>query len=149
MNIFNYDAISPIDGRYRKTCEPLAAYFSEASLMRYRVKVEVCYLVALCKIPLPQLRHISESTISKLNAFAANPASTDIKAIKDIELVTNHDVKAVEYYIKQFFEADLAQGGEFVHFGLTSQDINNTAIPLSLKDAMENVMMPALKSIRT
>jgi len=148
MNISTHDAISPIDGRYRKTCEPLAAYFSEASLMRYRVKVEIAYLIALCKIPLPQLSYVSEKTINNLKVFANDNSSIDIKAIKDIEAVTNHDVKAVEYYIKQIFEAELGHGSEFIHFGLTSQDINNTAIPLSLKDAVQDVMIPAITEIR-
>jgi adenylosuccinate lyase len=148
MNISSYDAISPIDGRYRKACEPLAAYFSEASLMRYRVKVEIAYLVALCRIPLPQLNHISENIIKKLLAFAEDDNKIDVKAIKDIEAVTNHDVKAVEYYIKQIFESDLGHGSELIHFGLTSQDINNTAVPLLLEDALTNVMLPAFMNIK-
>jgi len=148
MNISTYNAISPVDGRYHKATEPLAAYFSEAALMRYRVKVEIAYLDALYRLPLPQLSHLSEATLHKLRSFANDGNAVDIKAIKDIESVTNHDVKAVEYYIKQIFESDLGSGSEFIHFGLTSQDINNTAIPLSLKDAVREVMIPAIAEIR-
>lgn len=148
MNISTYDAISPIDGRYRKSCEQLAPFFSEASLIRYRVKVEAAYYLALCEIPLPQLSNVSAKAITDLKKLVLDPSSVDVKAIKDIESVTNHDVKAVEYYIKQTYEAVLGGGSEFVHFGLTSQDINNTAIPLSIKDAMEQVMVPAVAGIR-
>jgi len=149
MNISTYDAISPVDGRYRKSCEPLAAYFSESSLIRYRVKVEAAYFIALCRIPLPQLKNISTYSIQKLEKLIQDLSVVDIKAIKDIESVTNHDVKAVEYYIKQNYEEALGDGSEFVHFGLTSQDINNTAIPLSVKDAMEEVMLPAINELRS
>ncbi len=149
MNISTFDAISPVDGRYRKNCEPLASYFSESSLIRYRVKVEAAYFLALCKIPLPQLKNISKDSTIELERLIQDLSVVDIKAIKDIESVTNHDVKAVEYYIKQNYAAALGDGSEFVHFGLTSQDINNTAIPLSVKEAMENVMLPALNEFRS
>ncbi len=149
MNISTFDAISPVDGRYRKSSEPLASYFSESSLIRYRVKVEAAYFLALCRIPLPQLKNIPNDSIQQLEKLIQDLSIVDIKAIKDIEAVTNHDVKAVEYYIKQNYEAALGDGSEFVHFGLTSQDINNTAIPLSVKEAMEEVMLPALIELRT
>ena len=148
MDIALFDAISPVDGRYRKTTAPLAAYFSEASLIRYRVRVEAAYFVALCRIPLPQLKEVPAATVTLLKDLASNADGVDVKAIKDIESVTNHDVKAVEYYIKQVYEQPLGKAAEFIHFGLTSQDINNTAIPWSVKDAMEEVMMPALVELR-
>jgi len=148
MDIALFDAISPVDGRYRKTTAPLAGYFSEASLIRYRIRVEAAYFVALCRIPLPQLKDVSPATVRLLENLAANADGVDIKAIKDIEAVTNHDVKAVEYYIKQVYEQQLGTGSEFIHFGLTSQDINNTAIPWSVKDAVEEVMLPALTELR-
>jgi len=148
MDIALFDAISPVDGRYRKTTAPLAGYFSEASLIRYRIRVEAAYFVALCRIPLPQLKDVSPATVSLLDNLAANADGVDIKAIKDIEAVTNHDVKAVEYYIKQVYEQQLGTGSEFIHFGLTSQDINNTAIPWSVKDAVDEVMLPALTELR-
>lgn len=149
MNISTFDAISPVDGRYRKSCDPLAAYFSESSLIRYRVQVEAAYFLALCRIPLPQLQTIPMDSIQQLEKLIQDLSVVDIKAVKDIESVTNHDVKAVEYYIKQNYEAALGIGSEFVHFGLTSQDINNTAIPLSVKEAMEEVMLPAIHELRT
>ncbi len=148
MNLSTQDAISPIDGRYRKTCEPLAAYFSEASLIRYRVMVEADYFLALCKIPLPQLKNVSPKAIEALERLVSDLSVVDIKAIKDIETVTNHDVKAVEYYIKQKYAEVLGKESEFIHFGLTSQDINNTAIPLSIKEAMQQVMIPSLTELR-
>ncbi len=148
MDIALFDAISPVDGRYRKTTAPLAGYFSEASLIRYRIRVEAAYFVALCRIPLPQLKDVSPATVRLLENLAVNADGVDIKAIKDIEAVTNHDVKAVEYYIKQVYEQQLGTGSEFIHFGLTSQDINNTAIPWSVKDAVEEVMLPALTELR-
>lgn len=147
MELNQLDAVSPVDGRYRKATEPLAAFFSEAALMRYRVKVEAAYFSALCRIPLPQLRNVPVKAIESFEIIASNPESVDIRAIKDIEAITNHDVKAVEYYLKQAYAELLGDAGEFVHFGLTSQDINNTAIPLSVKDAMEQVMMPAFQTL--
>jgi len=148
MNISTFDAISPVDGRYRKSCEILAPYFSEASLIRYRLKVEAAYFVALCHIPLPQLKDVSKNTLDAFEKLASDPGIADIKVIKDIEAVTNHDVKAVEYYIKQTYDSQLGNASEFIHFGLTSQDINNTAIPLSIKDAMHEVMLPAIMELR-
>jgi adenylosuccinate lyase len=148
MNISTFDAISPVDGRYRKSCETLAPYFSEASLIRYRLKVEAAYFIALCHIPLPQLKNVSSQALDALKLLAGDQQGADIKAIKDIEAVTNHDVKAVEYYIKQTYEGVLGHASEFVHFGLTSQDINNTAIPLSVKNAMQEVMIPAIEELR-
>ncbi|MBL0342332.1 MAG: adenylosuccinate lyase [Bacteroidetes bacterium] len=148
MNLSTLDAISPVDGRYRKNCEPLAAYFSEASLIRYRVKIEAAYFLALCKIPLPQLKNVSTEAIKALEQLVKDPSTIDIKTIKDIEAVTNHDVKAVEYYLKQTYEVLLGHCSEFIHFGLTSQDINNTAIPLSIKDAMEKIMLPEITAAR-
>jgi adenylosuccinate lyase len=147
MELNQLDAISPIDGRYRRATEPLAAFFSEAALMRYRVKVEAAYFSALCKIPLPQLRAVPAKALEAFQVLASRPEAVDIRAIKDIESITNHDVKAVEYYLKQAYADLLGDAAEFVHFGLTSQDINNTAIPLSIRDAMEQVMMPALQSL--
>jgi adenylosuccinate lyase len=148
MDIAVFDAISPVDGRYRKTCAPLANYFSEASLIRYRVRVEAAYFVALCRLPLPQLKNVPKSAITVLDALAKDAGKVDVKAIKDIEAVTNHDVKAVEYYIKQVYEQELGSGSEFIHFGLTSQDINNTAIPWSVKDAFEEVILPEITELR-
>ncbi len=148
MTISTFDAISPVDGRYRKSTEVLAPYFSEASLIRYRIKVEAAYFLALCKLPLPQLKNVPLQTIKELQELAEDQQHVDIKTIKDIEAVTNHDVKAVEYYIKQKYEANLGAASEFIHFGLTSQDINNTAIPLSVKAAMEEVMLPSLNELR-
>jgi len=113
------------------------------------VKIEALYFLALCKLPLPQLKNVPSKTIDALHKLATNTNEIDVKAVKDIEAVTNHDVKAVEYYIKQSLESHLADTSEFIHFGLTSQDINNTAIPLSVKDAMEEVMLPAIKELRS
>jgi len=148
MDIRTFDAISPVDGRYHKSTQELGAYFSEAALIRYRIKVEAAYFVALCKIPLPQLKSVHADAIKAMQRLAGDASGVDIKAIKDIEAVTNHDVKAVEYFIKQVYESELGKASEFIHFGLTSQDINNTAIPLSVKDAMLNVMMPAISGLR-
>lgn len=149
MNLSTFDAISPVDGRYRKSSEPLAAYFSESSLIRYRVKVEAAYFLALCRIPLPQLKNIPNDSIQQLEKLIQDLSVVDIKTVKDIEAVTNHDVKAVEYYIKQNYEAALGDGSEFIHFGLTSQDINNSAIPLAVKESMEEIMLPALNELRS
>ena len=134
-------AISPIDGRYRGKTETLAAYFSEFALIKYRVQVEVEYFIALCELPLPQLTGLNNETFEALRAIYKNFTEEDAQRVKDIESVTNHDVKAVEYFLKEKFDA---MGGmdnykEFIHFGLTSQDINNTSVPLSLKEALEQV----------
>ncbi len=143
MSISSLNAISPIDGRYRSKVDTLASYFSEEALIKYRVLVEIEYFIALCEQKLPQLADIDTAVFQKLRAIYSEFSSEDAKAIKDIEAVTNHDVKAVEYFIKaQFDKLNLSQYKEFIHFGLTSQDINNTAIPLSIKDAMNDIYVP-------
>ena len=130
-------AISPVDGRYRNTTETLADYFSEQALIRYRIRVEVEYFIALCEIPLPQLAGIDRTKFAALRALYLDFSPADAERVKQIESVTNHDVKAIEYIIKEKMDTlGLEAYKEFVHFGLTSQDINNTAIPLSLKEAM-------------
>lgn len=143
MSLSPLNAISPIDGRYRSKAEDLAPYFSEEALIKYRVLVEIEYFIALCEIPLPQLKDVDASIFGDLRAIYKDFSSADALAIKDIEKVTNHDVKAVEYFIKEKFDAlNLSQYKEFIHFGLTSQDINNTAIPLSIKEAVSDVYTP-------
>ncbi|RZN80911.1 MAG: adenylosuccinate lyase [Winogradskyella sp.] len=143
MALSSLNAISPIDGRYRSKVEALGNYFSEEALIKYRVLVEIEYFIALCEIPLPQLESVNVSVFESLRAIYKDFSSEDATAIKDIEKVTNHDVKAVEYFIKEKFDdLDLSDYKEFIHFGLTSQDINNTAIPLSIKDAMNDVYVP-------
>jgi adenylosuccinate lyase len=143
MNLTKLNAISPIDGRYRDKIAKLGNYFSEEALIKYRVLVEIEYFIALCEQPLPQLSTIDSSIFEKLRAIYKDFSSEDAQAIKDIEKVTNHDVKAVEYFIKEKFDAlNLSDYKEFIHFGLTSQDINNTAVPLSIKDAMNDVYVP-------
>ena len=137
MSLNKLNAISPIDGRYRKKVEALADYFSEEALIKYRVLVEIEYFISLCEIPLPQLANFDNSLFDDLRKIYEEFSSEDAIAIKEIEKTTNHDVKAVEYFIKKKFdELKLQDYKEFIHFGLTSQDINNTAIPLSLKEAM-------------
>jgi adenylosuccinate lyase len=137
------EAISPVDGRYRKATSPLANYFSEGALIKYRVLVEVEYFIALCELPLPQLKKINKEVFKPLRSIYENFSIEDAGNIKDIEKITNHDVKAVEYYLKEKFdELGLQVYKEFIHFGLTSQDINNTALPLSLKEASLEVLMP-------
>jgi len=141
-------AISPIDGRYHSKTKQLAIYFSEEALIKYRVKVEVEYFIALCELPLPQLKDIDHSVFSDLRAIYKNFTSIDAQAVKEIEKTTNHDVKAVEYLLKnKFDELGLEKFKEFIHFGLTSQDINNTAVPLSLKDAIEAEYLPEIEEI--
>lgn len=143
MALSALSAISPIDGRYRSKVETLGNYFSEEALIKYRVLVEIEYFIALCELPLPQLESVSNTVYDDLRGIYKNFTSLDAAAIKDIEKVTNHDVKAVEYFIKEKFDAlNLSDYKEFIHFGLTSQDINNTAIPLSIKDAMNDVYVP-------
>ncbi|XMO85650.1 adenylosuccinate lyase [Algibacter sp. AS12] len=143
MSLSALNAISPIDGRYRSKVSELAPYFSEEALIKYRVLVEIEYFIALCEIPLPQLKAVDTGIFESLRAIYNNFSSEDALAIKKIESVTNHDVKAVEYFIKEKFDAlGLSEFKEFIHFGLTSQDINNTAIPLSIKEAMNNVYVP-------
>ena len=142
-------AISPVDGRYRNTTEKLADYFSEQALIRYRIRVEVEYFIALCELPLPQLADIDRTKFAALRALYLDFAPADAERVKEIESVTNHDVKAIEYIIKEKMDSlGLGAYKEFVHFGLTSQDINNTAIPLSLKDAMTGVYYPAVEEVR-
>jgi adenylosuccinate lyase len=141
-------AISPVDGRYRKVVEKLADYFSEGALIRYRVIVEVAYFVELCRIPLPQLESVPEEGLEALQRWAKAVGDKEAQEIKEIERVTNHDVKAVEYRIKEEFEAlGLSKYKEFVHFALTSQDINNTASPLALKDAWQQAVFPVLQEV--
>ncbi|HUT44596.1 MAG TPA: adenylosuccinate lyase [Desulfobacterales bacterium] len=148
MELTSLSAISPVDGRYRKTVENLAEYFSEGALIRYRVRVEVEYFIALCNLPLPQLADVDKSMFENLRRLYKNFSREDAQKIKDIERVTNHDVKAVEYYLKEAFDGlGLHRYKEFIHFGLTSQDINNTAIPCSLKEAWIEIMEPVLEQI--
>lgn len=143
MSLSTLNAISPIDGRYRNKVEALAPYFSEEALIKYRVKVEIEYFIALCEIPLPHLADFNATLFDDLRAIYTNFSTDDAIAIKKIESVTNHDVKAVEYFIKEKFnKLNLNKYKEFIHFGLTSQDINNTAIPLSIKEAMNAVYVP-------
>ena len=148
MKLSTLRAISPIDGRYRNKTEKLADYFSEFALIKYRVFVEVEYFIFLCDIPLPQLKNIDKAVYPKLRAIVDNFSEEDAQHIKDIEKVTNHDVKAVEYFIKEKFDVlGLMPYKEFIHFGLTSQDINNTSVPLSLKDAVKDVYTPQLQNL--
>ena len=148
MSLSPLNAISPIDGRYRNKVNELAPYFSEEALIKYRVLVEIEYFIALCEIPLPQLKSVDSSIFGDLRAIYKNFTAEDATAIKKIESVTNHDVKAVEYFIKEKFDAlGLSAYKEFIHFGLTSQDINNTAIPLSIKEAVNNVYIPEYTTV--
>jgi len=148
MSLTALNAISPIDGRYRSKTEALAPYFSEEALIKYRTLVEIEYFIALCEIPLPQLKGFDTNLFDQLRVIYKEFSTEDALAIKKIESVTNHDVKAVEYFIKEKFDAlNISQYKEFIHFGLTSQDINNTAIPLSLKDAMNDVYIPEYFSV--
>ena len=143
MSLNDLNAISPIDGRYRTKTEALAAYFSEEALIKYRVRVEIEYFIALCELPLPQLKDFDGAQIPKLRSIYTHFTTQDAEHIKEIEKTTNHDVKAVEYFIKNAFDALGHQKfKEFIHFGLTSQDINNPAIPLSIKEAMNEVYVP-------
>lgn len=148
MSLTSLNAISPIDGRYRSKVESLAPFFSEAALIKYRIKVEIEYFIALCKIPLPQLADFNSDLFDDLRTIYSDFTSEEAQKIKDIERITNHDVKAVEYYIKDKFEdLGLQQYKEFIHFGLTSQDINNTSVPLSINDAFDVVYYPELDSL--
>lgn len=142
-------AVSPIDGRYRGKTEALAQYFSEYALMKYRVFVEIEYYIALCELPIPQLERVDKSVFPRLRSIYSDFTAADASRIKEIEKVTNHDVKAVEYFIKEKFDAigGLDAFKEFVHFGLTSQDINNTSIPCSIKDALSEVYYPAIEEL--
>ena len=148
MSLSELNAISPIDGRYRSKVEELASYFSEEALIKYRVRVEIEYFIALCELPLPQLKNIPTKVFKNLRNIYQNFSNDDALAIKKIEGITNHDVKAVEYFIKEKFDTlGLSEYKEFIHFGLTSQDINNTAIPLSIKEAIEHVYIPEFNTI--
>lgn len=149
MNLSALTAVSPIDGRYHAKTEPLADYFSEYALMRYRVKVEILYFIALhSRARLPQLEGLTDADITGLRRIYTDFSIADAEHIKEIESVTNHDVKAVEYFIKeQFDRLGLQHFKEFIHFGLTSQDINNTAVPMSLRDAVEQVFIPAVDAL--
>ena len=145
MKISSLKAVSPVDGLYHKANEKLRDYFAEGALIKYRVLVEVEYFIALCDLPLPQLIDFNKSLFESLRAIYKTFSFEDARRVKDIEKVTNHDLKAVEYFLKEKFnELGLDVYKEFVHFGLTSQDINNTATPLSLKDAWFDVLHPLL-----
>ncbi len=148
MDLTTLSAISPIDGRYRNKVNELAAYFSEYALIRYRVRVEIEYFIALCELPLPQLKGVDAALFPELRRVYTEFTEADAEKIKSIESVTNHDVKAVEYFIKERFDTlGLAEYKEFIHFGLTSQDINNTAVPMSIKEAIETCYMPVLEEM--
>ncbi len=149
MDLNLLTAISPIDGRYRTKTDALGEYFSEYALIRYRVRVEIEYFITLCELPLPQLKDFDHSLFSALRAIYKDFTVEDAQRVKDIEKVTNHDVKAVEYFIKEKFDAigGLDAFKEFVHFGLTSQDINNTSVPLSIKEALTDVIYPQVEEL--
>ncbi len=149
MNTNALQAISPIDGRYASKTASLIPFFSEEALIRYRVQVEIEYFISLVELPLPQLSDFDTNLFPKLRDLYLEFTVSDAQHIKDTEKVTNHDVKAVEYFIKEKFDGlGLQKYKEFIHFGLTSQDINNTAIPLSLKDAMNAVYVPQLFELK-
>ncbi len=149
MELSLLTAVSPVDGRYRGKTESLAAYFSEYALVRYRVRVEIEYFITLCELPLPQLESFPKDLFETLRNIYRNFSVEDAQRVKDIEAVTNHDVKAVEYFIKEQFDAigGLEPYKEFIHFGLTSQDINNTSVPLSIKDALQEVYYPMIEEL--
>ena len=149
MDLDILTAVSPIDGRYRGKTEPLAPYFSEYALMKYRVRVEIEYFITLCELPLPQLAAFDHALFPTLRKIYEGFSEEDASRVKDIEKVTNHDVKAIEYFIKEQFDAigGLDAFKEFIHFGLTSQDINNTSFPLMFKDALEHVYYPLLQEL--
>ena len=149
MSIHSLKAITPIDGRYTSKTSSLISYFSEEALIKYRVQVEIEYFIALVELKLPQLSSFDTTLFSELRTIYTNFSTDDAQQIKDIENVTNHDVKAVEYFIKEKFDTlNLKEYKEFIHFGLTSQDINNTAVPLSIKDAMNDVYIPYLLELK-
>lgn len=149
MNLDLLTAISPIDGRYRGKTEALAEYFSEYALIKYRVRVEIEYFITLCELPLPQLASFDHALFARLRQIYLSFSEADAQRVKDIEMITNHDVKAVEYFIKEEFEkiGGLDAYKEFIHFGLTSQDINNTSVPLSVKDALNEVFCPQVEEV--
>lgn len=146
MALTSLNAVSPVDGRYHSKTKVYSKYFSEFALIHYRTLVEVEYFIALCELPLPQLETVSATVFPKLREIYTKFTENDAQKIKDIERVTNHDVKAVEYFLKEKFDAlGLSEYKEFIHFGLTSQDINNTAVPISVKDALEQVYIPEME----
>ena len=149
MELDALTAISPIDGRYRNKTEELAGYFSEYALIRYRVRVEIEYFITLCELPLPQLEDFDHNLFESLRDIYRNFTEQDAARVKEIEKTTNHDVKAVEYFIKEQLDkiGDFEKYKEFIHFGLTSQDINNTSVPLSIKEALENVYYPIVEEL--
>ena len=150
MELDMLTAISPIDGRYREKTKELAGYFSEYALIRYRVRVEIEYFITLCELPLPQLQDFDHSLFEPLREIYRNFTEQDAQRVKDIEKVTNHDVKAVEYFIKEkisTLSGFATEAKEFIHFGLTSQDINNTSVPLSIKEALEQVYYPMVEEL--
>ena len=149
MNLDLLTAISPIDGRYRGKTEALAEYFSEYALIKYRVRVEIEYFITLCELPLPQLASFDHVLFARLRQIYLSFSEADAQRVKDIEMITNHDVKAVEYFIKEEFDkiGGLDAYKEFIHFGLTSQDINNTSVPLSVKDALNEVFCPQVEEV--
>ncbi len=148
MELSSLTAISPVDGRYRNKVEELSLYFSEWALIRYRVRVEIEYFIALCELPLPQLAGVSPEVFSALRRIYTDFTEADAEKVKSIESVTNHDVKAVEYFIKEKFdELHLEEYKEFIHFGLTSQDINNTSVPLLIKEALNDCYLPVLRDM--
>lgn len=149
MHLNSLTAVSPIDGRYRSKTEPLADYFSEYALIRYRVRVEIEYFIALCELPVPQLSDVDHALFDRLRHIYLHFDETSAQRVKDIEKVTNHDVKAVEYFLKEEFDkiGGLEAYKEFIHFGLTSQDINNTSMPLSIKEALEQVYYPLVEEL--
>lgn len=149
MNLDLLTAISPIDGRYRGKTEALAEYFSEYALIKYRVHVEIEYFITLCELPLPQLASFDHALFARLRQIYLSFSEADAQRVKDIEMITNHDVKAVEYFIKEEFDkiGGLDAYKEFIHFGLTSQDINNTSVPLSVKDALNEVFCPQVEEV--
>ncbi len=152
MDLNVLTAVSPIDGRYRSKTEPLADYFSEYALIRYRVRVEIEYFITLCELPLPQLEQVNHQLFEPLRSIYRDFTPANAQRVKDIEKVTNHDVKAVEYFIKEQIDqtsalSELKNYKEFIHFGLTSQDINNTSVPLSIKEALEQVYYPLVEEL--
>lgn len=149
MNLDALTAISPIDGRYRNKTQALAGYFSEYALIRYRIRVEIEYFITLCELPLPQLKTFDHNLFERLRDIYRNFDETSAQRVKDIEKVTNHDVKAVEYFLKEEFDKIGGLDGykEFIHFGLTSQDINNTSVPLALKEALRDVFVPQVEEL--
>ena len=149
MELNALTAVSPIDGRYRSKTKDLASYFSEYALIKYRVRVEIEYFITLCELPLPQLKGFDHNLFERLRDIYRNFSEADAQRVKDIEKVTNHDVKAVEYFIKEELDkiGNFEDYKEFIHFGLTSQDINNTSVPLSVKDALNEVYYPQVEEL--